>query len=194
MSFTIPTLLQVRGLDDNDQECVWYAEAVGRIKKNDEHYYEGYYLVPSKTKPTHLVYDETYEHIPEASVIAKLGVKTEGYASAWEKMGVLMNESEQETYFVKVGEPLFEFSESNDDEDDIGSVDSYSTVSDDSTISDLIDDSEEPTSHSMFNEETRALNVQFRDWVPNDEKERRVKDFIESLEHRAAQEHDERAF
>jgi len=195
MSFTIPTLLQVRGVDDDNQECIWYAEAVGRIKKHDEHYYEGYYLVPSKTKPSYLVYDETYEHIPEDSVIAKLGVKSEGYALAWGKMGILMNES---GHFIKVGEPEFEFSESDDDdddEDDIGSIDSYSTESDDgiSNISDLIDDSEEAIPSSN-DEETRTLNVQFRNWVPKDEKENRVKSFIESLEHKAAQQQDERAF
>ena len=110
MTFTIPTLLQVRGVDDDDNECTWYAEAVGRIVKDGEYYYEGYYLVPSKTN-SHLVYDETYEHIPEDSVMAKLSVKNEGYALAWEKMGVLMKESDDKTYFIKVGEPLFEFSE-----------------------------------------------------------------------------------
>tara|TARA_Y100000389_G_scaffold204940_1_gene261037 strand:- start:12636 stop:13217 length:582 start_codon:yes stop_codon:yes gene_type:complete len=193
MSFIIPTLLQVRGMDDNNEDCVWYAEAVGRIKKNDQYYYEGYYLVPSKTNPSHLVYDETYDHIPEDSVMTKLSITNESYELAWEKMGVLMNKSGNETYFLKVGEPLFAFSESNDDKDDIGSIDSYSTESDDrSNISDLIDDSEIET--VSCNNETKTLNEQFKDWVPKDGTERRVKSFIESLEHRAAQERDERAF
>lgn len=192
MTFTIPTLLQVRGVDDNDNECIWYAEAVGRIVKDDEYYYEGYYLVPSKTNESYLVYDETYEHIPEDSVLVKLSVKTEGYALAWEKMGLLMKETADETHFIKVGEPLFEFAES-DTTDDIGSVDSYSTESDDrSNISDLIDDSEEPSVNTI--EEMKNLDEQFKSWIPKDENERRVKSFIESLEHRAAHEQDERAF
>ena len=192
MTFTIPTLLQVKGVDDDDKECIWYAEAVGRIVKDDEYYYEGYYLVPSKTNESYLVYDETYEHIPEDSVLAKLSVKNEGYALAWEKMGLLMKETADETYFIKVGEPLFEFTES-DTTDDIGSVDSYSTESDDrSNISDLIDDSEEPSVNT--NDEMKALDEQFNSWIPKDEKERRVKSFIESLEHRAAHEQDEREF
>jgi len=192
MTFTIPTLLQVRGVDDNDNECIWYAEAVGRIVKDDEYYYEGYYLVPSKTNESYLVYDETYEHIPEDSVLAKLSVKKEGYTLAWEKMGLVMKETSDKTYFIKVGEPLFDFAES-DTTDDIGSVDSYSTESDDrSNISDLIDDSEEPTMNT--NEEMKALDDQFKSWIPKDEKERRVKSFIESLEYKAAHEQDERTF
>jgi hypothetical protein len=180
----------VRGVDNDDNECTWYAEAVGRIAKDGEYYYEGYYLVPSKTN-SHLVYDETYEHIPEDSVMAKLSVRNEGYALAWEKMGLLMKESDDKTYFIKVGEPLFEFSES--DTDDIGSVDSYSTESDDrSNISDLIDDSEEPSTN--VNEEMKVLDVQFKSWIPKDETERRVKSFIESLEYKAAHEQDERTF
>lgn len=192
MTFTIPTLLQVRGMDDNDEECTWYAEAVGRIVKDNEYYYEGYYLVPSKTNTSHLVYDETYELIPEDSVLAKLSVKNEGYALAWEKMGLLMKESDEETLFIKVGEPIFDFAES-DTTDDIGSVDSYSTESDDrSNISDLIDDSEVPTSYSL--EEIKMLDEHFKSWIPKDEKERRVKSFIESLECKAAHEQDERTF
>ena len=192
MTFTIPTLLQIRGVDDNDKECTWYAEAVGRIVKDDEYYYEGYYLVPSKTNDEYLVYDETYEHIPENSVLSRLSVKNEGYALAWEKMGLLMKETDDETYFIKVGEPLFEFVES-DSTDDIGSVDSYSTESDDrSNISDLIDDSEVPSVNT--NEEMKGLDEQFRSWVPKDEKERMVKNFIESLEHKAVHEQDERSF
>lgn len=188
MGFTIPTLLQIKGLDDDDRECIWYAEAVGRIVKNGEYYYEGYYLVPSKTNPSYLVYDEAYEQIPEESVLVTLSVKNEGYSLAWEKMGILMKEGDDGTYFIKVGEPRFDFVE---DEDDIGSVDSYSTESDDdrSNISDLIDDSE--VIHSKCDE---LLNEQFRSWIPKDEKERRVKDFIQSLENKAAHEMDERGF
>lgn len=188
MTFIIPTLLQVSGIDDNEKVCVWYAEAVGRIMKNDEYYYEGYYLVPSKTN-TNLVYDETYDLIPEKSVMAKLAVK-DNLEDAWGKMGLVMNETNNGVYFKKIGEPLFDSYES--DEEDIGSVDSYSTESDDrSNISDLIDDSEVPTS---FLTEARGLNEEFNAWVPKDEKERRVKAFIESLEHKAAHEMDERTF
>lgn len=190
MTFTIPTLLQVRGLDDVDNECTWYAEAVGRIVKDDEYYYEGYYLVPSKTNNDYLVYDETYDLIPEKSVMAKLAVK-DTLEDAWEKMGFILKESHKGTFFVKIGEPMFDSQES--DEEDIGSVDSYSTESDDrSNISDLIDDSDVPT--SCLSKEAMGLNEAFAAWAPKDEKERRVKRFIESLEHRAAMEQDERTF
>lgn len=187
MGFTIPTILQVNGVDDNDKACVWYAEAVGRIVKNDEYYYEGYYLVPSKTN-TYLVYDEAYDHIPEDSVMAKLAVKDD-LGDAWGKMGMLMKETPDGIHFFKIGEPLFDSNES--DEEDIGSVDSYSTESDDDNISDLIDDSEVPSSCLM---ESSSLNEQFNAWNPKDEKEHRVKAFIESLESKAMHEMDERTF
>jgi hypothetical protein len=190
MGFTIPTLLQVRGVGDDDEECIWYAEAVGRIVKDGEYYYEGYYLVPSKTNPDYLVYDETYEHIPEASVMVRLGVRSEGYPMAWSKMGILMKDTDEGPHFIKIGDPQVDTG--SDDDEDIGSVDSYSTESDGSDISDLIDDSEEPTCANT--EFTRRLNEDFREWVPKDEKERRVKDFISSLEHRAARDMDERTF
>lgn len=191
MTFTIPTLLQVRGLDDDDNECVWYAEAVGRIVKDDEYYYEGYYLVPSKTNDEYLVYDETYDLIPEKSTMARLAVK-DTLEDAWEKMGFILKESRTGTFFIKIGEPMFDSEESDDE--DIGSIDSYSTdESDDrSNISDLIDDSEVPT--SCISNEAMGLNEDFASWVPKDEKERRIKSFIESLEHRAALEQDERTF
>lgn len=193
MGFTIPTLLQVRGVDEDGEECVWYAEAVGRVKK-DDYYYEGYYLVPSKTNPEYLVYDETYEHIPEKSVMASLSVGNEGYPMAWSKMGILMKETEDGPQFLRIGDPQVVSSETDetDETDDIGSVDSYSTESDGSDISDLIDDSEEPTcANTDF---TRRLNEDFQGWVPKDEKERRVKAFISSLEHRASHDADERTF
>lgn len=189
MTFTIPTLLQVRGLDDDDDECVWFAEAVGRIVKDDEYYYEGYYLVPSETNNGYLVYDETYDLIPEKSVMATLAVK-DTLEDAWEKMGFMMKESHTRTFFVKIGEPTFDSEESDDE--DIGSIDSYSTEESDDNISDLIDDSEVPS--SCVSKEVIGLNEAFDTWVPKDEKERRVKSFIESLEHRAALEQDERTF
>ena len=185
MGFTIPTLLQVKGIDNN-VECIWYAEAVGRIVKNGEYYYEAYYLVPSKTKREYLVYDEAYEEIPEESVMTKRSVK-HSLEDAWQKMGMIMKETDNNTCFLKVCEPID--SENESDEEDIGSVNSYSTASDESNISNLIDDSEESSQYR-----DTVLDDQFRSWIPKDIKEYRIKSFIESLENKALHERDERTF
>ena len=100
MTFKLPSLLQVRGEDDSGPQ-VWYAEAVGKISKNGQKFYEGYYLVPGD-RPDRMVYDENYELIPEDSVMRILPVKT-GYRSAWHMMGFVMRD---DNTFYKIGDPM----------------------------------------------------------------------------------------
>lgn len=184
MTFKLPSLLQVMGEDDDGPQ-VWYAEAVGKISKNGEKFYEGYYLIPHDQNPDRMVYDKNHELIPEESVMRILPVKG-NYRSAWHAMGFVMNEDT----FVKIGEPMSDSErEDSDDEGTIDSDDSYSTASESaSDVSDLIDDSE---MKSCLPPEKCEDVEAFDSWVPTTERERNVKKFVDGLQHRAAIEIDD---
>lgn len=184
MTFKLPSLLQVRGEDDSGPQ-VWYAEAVGKISKNGQKFYEGYYLVPGD-RPDHLVYDENYELIPEDSVMRILPVKT-GYRSAWHMMGFVMRD---DNTFYKIGEPMTDSGSEecfSDDEGTIDSQDSYSTATDcSSNVSNLVDDTEIGGAWPRRCEDVEAFDA----WVPETDRERDVKEFLDHLHHRAAVEFD----
>jgi hypothetical protein len=171
--------------EDDDGPQVWYAEAVGKISKNGEKFYEGYYLIPHDQNPERMVYDNNHELIPEESVMRILPVKG-NYRSAWHAMGFVMNEDT----FVKIGEPMSDSdSEDSDDDGIMDSDDSYSTASEDgSDVSDLIDDGE--TNSSLPPEKCEDV-MAFDSWVPTTERERNVKKFVDELHHRAAVEMDD---
>lgn len=137
MTFKLPSLIQVKGYDDGPR--VWYAEAVGKVCKDGENFYEGYYLIPSDLNSDYMVYDKEYDLIPEESVMRILPVKG-NYRCAWHSMGFIMKDDT----FLKIGEPMSDSESScdgSDDEETIKSDDSYSTASESRTdVSDLIDD------------------------------------------------------
>jgi hypothetical protein len=182
-AFKLPTLLQVRAIDDHNRSCVWYAEAVGRVSKYSKTYYEGFYLIESQKNPGYLKYDVNYELIPEESVMSILPVNGD-YKHAWGMMGFRVNGN----LFLKISEPSDYNHEDNDDncsDGVIGSEDSYSTESScSSDVSDLIDDNDECGKHNdacMCNPCVEA-RTSFRKWVsssggysPNTEKSK-IKD------------------
>jgi len=193
MSFKRPTLLQIKGVDENEMDCIWYAEAVARISKNDEIFYEVFYLIPHISKEGYMVYDQNDDIVPQESVLCYLPVIKGDYDYAWGLMGILRT---KDGLFMKISEPESMDENDNEEEDteSIGSEDSYSTDSGDSDVSDLIDDNVE-SSHETTCRCDICLDIAitahaFRGWLPKDDKERRVKQFIEDLEFRAAIDND----
>lgn len=182
MGFKIPTLLQVKGVDETDSPCVWYAEAVGRVSTRDGIFYEAYYLVPSKTNKGYLVHDDTHDMIPVESVMTIMPVDSiDEYESAWQKMGMLAKDGT----FLHIGDPDAE-TDAETDTESIGSVDSYSTESSgESDVSNLIDDTHEPSEACRCPSCVDLLRA-YDAWNPTSDGERRVKRFIDRLEHRAA--------
>ena len=190
MSFKRPTLLQIKGVDKNEMECVWYAEAVSRFSKSDEIFYEVFYLIPHVSKEGYMVYDQNYDIVPQESVLCYFPVSKGDYDYAWSMMGILKVSDE---LFMKISDPEPE-SLDVDDTDSIGSEDSYSTESGCSDVSDLIDNTVETIHVSTCTcdvcQDIAISARAFRGWIPKDDKEKRVKEFIENLEHRAAIEQD----
>lgn len=195
MVFHLPTLLQVKGENDNGHEEIWYAEAVGKMKKDGESMYEAYYLIPDRDEDGYLVYDDTFDYIPVDSVMCTHPVHDD-YVSAWFEMGLIYKPNGK---FLIIGSPREEQGEveKEDDESEIGSVDTYSTDSDGSDLSDLIDDTEESHGHTCeceYCKDTRLCQTQFNDWIPENESEKNVKNFINSIEERAVIHQDNNMF
>jgi hypothetical protein len=185
MTFKLPSLLIVRGIDSSDNECDWYAEAVGKIHKEGSVYYEVYYLIPDSVDSQYLVYDDEYDIVPIESVKYIQPVAHGDYAMAWLSLGICFPCDNGK--YLKVSEPMTD-DHVDDDTDDMDSQNSYSTIeSTNSDVSDLIDDTDDSCQCGTDCTCTLCKDMitcqrQFDEWVPTNERERATKDFITRME------------
>lgn len=194
MTFKLPSLLIVKGIDDDDNVCDWYAEAVGQVRINGIVHYEVYYLIPDSIDSRYMVYDVNYETVSVECVQYIQPVTHGDYATAWLSMGICFPCDNGK--YLRVSDPVQDNEEEIDDNSsDIGSIDSYSTIeSTDTNVSDLIDDTDTQYCKSdctcTLCNDIVVCDRQFKDWIPSNERERLTKDFIMQLEDAVVKEHD----
>lgn len=142
MIIKLGDIVQVLGINDEEQEEYWYGEIVGRVNRNE---FEIYYIKKNQGSENQGVYEfeETYHTVEKDCINRVIRTKHGDYANAWKQFGFAYHPGPP-IYLSQDPEYRSEPS-ADDDSESLDSCDSWSSSDEESVVSNLIDDSEKIT-------------------------------------------------
>lgn len=194
-------ILQILGENNNGEPETWFAEKVG---VNSDRMLEVYYIEPTQQSNIWAYPEEENINLVSIESVQLHAPSDKGYKKAWKHIGFrYVRDENGKTSFIderssKETDTLVPIGE-----DDSSSEDEYDSDMEsetDSEMDDFIvpDDQGESftiaANDSEFVSDTHDAVRKYNSWNPQDPSERKIKEYIDTLEHKVIEAEDEKVF